>query len=266
MPEKASDPATGTEGSEEGAPGPETSEQEQLIAEHESLRGPLPTRILAELRSGAAQGGAKALGAISQGADALRLEVVETGLTGNRALVGHALGMRLLIPAEGVHGPRETAVLLYLFADGIAIRPTDDSPMSAVPLYGLHIVMPHVAAARWIYKAGRTAHANMNLEEEDRRVEGELAEWTIDDFRRSDQKLQVYMSPDLATPLYVYEHLGFVRVTFGARGGAQVRLKSALPESPEAYVRLWELFSKALGPGRVTMEQPSDDRGGVTGP
>ena len=99
--------------------------------------------MLAELRSGAGKSreiGAKAVGTLGSAAEALHLELVETKLTGERALLGHFLGMRLLIPAGRGHGPRETAALLYLFRDGLGIRPTDDAPLSAVPLYGLHIL------------------------------------------------------------------------------------------------------------------------------
>jgi hypothetical protein len=241
---------------------PASAEQEQLIAEHEAAHGPLPKRILAELRSGTQQGsavGAKAVGKLSEATEALRLEVVETKLEGERALVGHALGMRLLIPAEGIHGPRETAALLYLFGDAIAVRPTDDSPMSAVPLYGLHIVMPHVAVARWIYKTGRTAHANVDLAKEEQSVEGSLATWTVEDFRRADGKLQVFSVGELAGPVHLYQHLGLVRLAFAVSGGPVVRLKSALPEASGSYQRLWDLFGKVVGPSGLTIDPPAGE-------
>jgi hypothetical protein len=254
---------TGAAGStgDGGSPARGSEAQEQLIAEHEAVHGPLPGRVLAELRSGARQGGtagAEAVGKLGTATEALRLEIVETGLHGDRALAGHALGMRLLIPAEGVHGPRETAALLYLFGDALAVRPTDDSPMSAVPLYGLHIVMPHVAVARWVYKAGRTAHANVDLAKEEQDVEGSLASWTVDDFRAADDKLQVFVLTDLTGPVHLYQHLGLVRLAFAPGGGRPVRLKSALPESSTAYVRLWELFAKVVGPDRLTDQPPGE--------
>src|SRR5271156_5342693 len=95
--------------------GGESAPPEQQNADHEATHGPLPKRILAELRAGAQQAGAvgtKTGGQLVGAAEELRLEVVETHLEGKRALVGHALGMRLIIPAEGIHGPRETAALL----------------------------------------------------------------------------------------------------------------------------------------------------------
>jgi hypothetical protein len=238
-------------------------DQEQLIAEHEAAHGLLPKRILSELRSGAQKtsvASEKAAGVVGEATEALRLEVVETKLSGPRVLVGHALGMRLLIPAEGIHGPRETAALLYLFGDALAIRPTDDSPMSAVPLYGLHIVMPHVAVARWMYKAGRTAHANIDLAKEDeKKEEASIATWTVDDFRRADGKLQVFMFDKLEGEVYLYQRLGLVRLALQLVGGPIVRLKSALPETSGSYQRLWDLFVKVLGPTRLTIDKPAGE-------
>ncbi len=237
-------------------------QQEVLIAEHEATYGPLPKRILAELRSGVRQGGAvgaKAAGKMGEAAEALRLEVVETPLQGRRALVGHVLGMRLLIPAEGIHGPREAAALLYLFGDAIAIRPTGDWPMSAVPLYGLHIILPQVAVARWLYKAGRTAHANVDLADEARHVEDRLATWTVDDFGQADSRLQVFMAAELAGPVHLYQHLGLVRLAFALSGGPLVRLKSALPEPSAVSQRLWELLAKVLGPAGLTVDKPAGE-------
>jgi hypothetical protein len=265
-------------------PAPEAArEQERLIADHEARHGPLPGRILGELRSAERYGGAvgakaagavgtagaKAAGAVGTAgakaattvgasAEALHLEVVATGLTGPRALAGHVLGMRLLIPAEGVHGPRETAALLYLFHDALAIRPTDDAPMSAVPLIGLHILMPHVAMARWVYKAGRTAHANMDLAREEREFESSLAEWTVDDFRESTAKLTVHTTATIPTPVRLYEHLGFVRLAVPVPAGPPIRLKSALPESAAAYIQMWKLFDSLSWPNGLTMEEPPD--------
>ncbi len=260
---------TGSAGGGAGA----SDEQERIIAEHEAVHGPMPKRILAELRSRTQQAGgvageagsvaakaggvaAKAGGAVGEAAEALRLEIVETKLEGPRALVGHVLGMRLLIPAEGVHGPRETAALLYLFADAIAIRPTDDAPMSAVPLYGLHIVMPHVAVARWMYKAGRTAHANIDLAKDERGVEASLAEWTVDDFRQADDKLQVFMRSDIQGQVHLYEALGLVHLALQPAAGRMVRLKSSLPEPQSAYQHLWNVFAEVVGPAGLTVDKP----------
>jgi hypothetical protein len=236
------------------------AEQERLIAQHEAAHGPLPRRILGELRSGARWSGAagsKAAGALGSAAEALHLEIVATGLPGPRALVGHVLGMRLLIPAEGVHGPRETAALLYLFRDALAIRPTDDAPMSAVPLFGLHAIIPQVAIARWVYKAGRTAHANMDLVKQEKDFEASLGDWTVDDFREADPKLEVFELGSLPSATHLYQNLGLVRLTVPLPGGHPVRLKSAIPESSSAFVRMWELFGKVDWPAGLTMERPS---------
>lgn len=235
-------------------------DQEQIIARHEAVHGPMPKRILAELRSRSRQAGvvgAEAVNTVGEATEALRLEVVETKLEGPRVLVGHTLGMRLLIPAEGIHGPREAASLLYLFHDSIVIRPTDDAPMSAIPLYGLHIVMPQVAIARWAYKAGRTAHANIDLEKDEREVEASLVDWTVDDFRKADDKLQVFMLAEIPGFVHLYQHLGLVRLAFEAPGGRLVRMKSALPESSTAYRRLWDLFVEAFSPAKLTMDPPT---------
>jgi hypothetical protein len=253
-----------------GGPGAHEPGQDELIAAHEAAHGPLPGRILAELRSGAKQGGAagkRAVDKVGGATEALHLEVVETRFEGARALAGHALGMRLLIPAEGVHGPRETAALLYLFRDAIAVRPTDDAPMSAIPLYGLHIVMPHVAVARWVYKAGRTAHANLGLEREQQEFQSSLADWTVDDFRQADDKVEVFEVSDLAGPVHVYQHLGLVRLELEVAGHRLLRMKSALPESAATFVRLWQLFAEVLDTSRLTMEIPThhDDEGSSPG-
>lgn len=220
----------------------------------------MPKRVLAELRSRSQQAGVvgvEAANKVGEATEALRLEVVETKLEGPRALVGHTLGMRLLVPAEGIHGPREAASLLYIFGDSIAIRPTDDAPMSAIPLYGLHIVMPQVAIARWAYKAGRTAHANLDLEKDEKEVEASLMAWTVDDFRNADDKLQAFMLAQITDSIHLYQHLGFVRLAFEAPGGRLVRMKSALPESSAAYRQLWDLFVKAFSSARLTMDPPT---------
>lgn len=227
-------------------------------------------RILADLRSAGRTGksagaraaetvgsaGERAAGSLGSAAEALHLEVVRTQLTGERSLTGHVMGMRLLIPAEGVHGPRETAALLYLFRDALAIRPTDDAPMSAVPLFGLHMVMPEVAIARWLYKAGRTTHANMDLDRREQEFAAALDRWTVDDFREATAKLQVHTSADIPGQLHLYEHLGYVRMALPVAGGEAVRLKSALPEPAAAYVRMWELFDAVSWPHGLTMEVP----------
>lgn len=246
--------------SDDVSSGNAADEQEKIIAEHEAAHGPMPKRILAELRSRTQQAGVaatKAAGLAGEAAEALRLEVVETKLEGPRVLVGHVLGMRLLIPAEGVHGPREAAALLYLFGDAIAIRPTDDAPMSAVPLYGLHIVMPHVAVARWMYKAGRTAHANIDLEAQERDVEASLSKWTVDDFRSADSKVQVFALAQIEGQIHLYHELGLVHLAFQISSGSLVRMKSALPEPQGVYQRLWDLFAKLTGPARLTIDKPA---------
>jgi hypothetical protein len=248
------------------------AEQERLIADHEARHGPLPRRILGELRSaerhGAVAGakaagvvgtaGAKAAASVATSAEALTLEIVSTELTGARALAGHVLGMRLLLPAEGVHGPRETAALLYLFGDALAIRPTDDAPMSAIPLLGLHILMPHVAMAHWVYKAGRTAHANMDLAREEQDFKEMLSHWTVDDFREATTALDVHLTAGIPGPVRLYEHLGFVRLAVPRPGGTPIRMKSALPEPSPAYLRMWKLFDSVTWPQGLTMEGPPE--------
>lgn len=250
---------------------PSMTEQERLIADHHARHGPLPTRILGELRSAERHGataGARAAGAVGTvgtqaatavgaSAEALHLEVVTTDLAGARALAGHVLGMRLLIPPEGIHGPREAPALLYLFRDALAIRPTDDAPMSAIPLYGLHLVMPHVAVAHWVYKAGRTVHADLDLARQEEDFEAALPRWTADDFHEATAKLQVHPTAQIAGPVRLYEHLGFVWLTVPATGRPPVRLKSSLPESAAAYVRMWKLFDSVPWPQGLTMEEPA---------
>ena len=239
--------------------GPEQGQPAGPVSGH----GPLPHRILAELRTGgqrAQAAGAKAAGEVGRAAEPLGLEVVATTLDGPRALVGHVMGLRLLLPAEGVHGPRETAALLYLFRDAIALRPTDDAPMSALPLVRLHIVLPQMAVAHWIYKAGRVAHANLDLQRTDRAVETDLSAWTVDDFRAADDKLQVVPLDQLTGPVHLYQRFGFVRLAVAASARAPVRMKSALPESTGPYQRMWAVFATVLGVGRLTADPPAGEQ------
>ncbi|MGH8979944.1 MAG: hypothetical protein ACRDWE_02830 [Acidimicrobiales bacterium] len=220
---------------------------------------PPSRRVLAEIRTGAQRGdavGGRALGEAAHAAEALHLEIVETPLTGARALVGHVLGMRLCIPAHGIHGPRETPSLLYLFGDALAIRPTDDEPLSAVPLYGLHIVMPHVALAHWAYKAGRIAHANLDLERDNEKVEQGLQAWTAEDFRAADAKVQVFGVDGVPGPLHVYQHLGMVHVDVPVSGVPPLRMKSSLPESAATFVRMLEVLSKVPWTHGVSTARP----------
>lgn len=218
--------------------------------------------ILGELRNAAAKGvgeGARLTGDATNAAKALNLEIVDTTLRGGRALVGHIVGMRLLLPAEGIHGPRETAALVYLFGDALAVRPTDDAPMSAVPLVGLHMVLPQVAIGHWLYKAGRTAHANVELLKDEERFSASLENWTVDDFAAADPKLQVYRTTDLAAPVHLYQHLGLVRLSVPRQGDKPVRLKSSLPEPSSAFVKAWELFDVVTWPGGLSMGLPNGE-------
>ncbi len=221
-------------------------------------------RMLGELRRQAAVGvaaGGHAAAQLGHAAGAMTLEIVPTGLHGDRALVGHVLGMHLAIPASHLHGPRESPALLYLFADALAVRPTDDAPMSTVPLFGLHMVLPPVAVARWVYKAGRTEHANLDLVEEAQRFASSLEQWTVDDFADADPKLQVHRMEELAGTFHVYEHLGYAHLSIPVPDGRPVRLKSALPASSNAFVKLWQLFTLVSWPHGLSTEVPSAPAG-----
>lgn len=211
---------------------------------------------LGDLGSRAARGGAEGAHELGRAAESLRLQVLLSGLEGDRALLGHVLGMHLLLHAEGIHGPRETPALVYLFADALAVRPTDDAPMSTVPLLGLHMVLPPLAVARWLYKTGRIAHANVDLVKDARQFEESLATWTVDEFAEADPRLQVYRTHEIDGPVHVYEHLGFARLWVPVPGRGPVRLKSALPATSEAFARLEELFVAAHWPDGVSTETP----------
>ncbi|MDA8309166.1 MAG: hypothetical protein M0Z46_00855 [Actinomycetota bacterium] len=229
--------------------------------------------------------GERAADEVARATRAEALEVVPTRLEGSRALVGHVLGMHRSLPAGHLHGPREVPVLLYLFADGLAIRPTDDAPMSSVPVLGLHMLLPPLAVARWVYKAGRIEHANLDLMKDAQRFADSLATWTIDDFAAADEKLDVHRTTELSGPIHVYEHLGFAHVWVpphlapsdagagvaaaegtAARAGAAAaeesaskaapRLKSALPASSEAFVKLWQLFALVQWPEGLRTDVP----------
>ncbi len=219
----------------------------------------LRRRMLDDLRHGASGGaaaGAHAAATLGHAAEATRLEIATTGLHGPRSLVGHVLGMHLLLPASGIHGPRESPALVYLFADALAVRPTDDAPMSTVPAFGLHLVLPPLAVARWVYKAGRIEHANLDLVKDAQRFEESLATWTVDDFADADPKLEVYRASEMPGPLHVYQHLGFAYV-WVPTPDRPTRLKSALPVTSEAFVKLWGLFTLVSWSRGLSTEVPA---------
>lgn len=203
-----------------------------------------------------ATAGKRAATALGQATEAMHLEVVATGLHGDRVLLGHVLGCHLLLPAGGLHGPRQTPAVVYLFADAVAVRPSDDAPMSTVPLLGLHMVFPPLAVTRWLYKAGRIEHANLDLVTVARDFETAITDWTVDDFAEADPKLQVYRAASLDGPVHVYQHLGFAHLWLPVPGGHPVRLKSTLPVTAEGFAALWDLCHGAGWPQGTTMDAP----------
>jgi hypothetical protein len=266
----------GTEGTEEKPVGDDHSRSENLphpegdnaagsgvpSATSPGTEGPpgWHQHVLDNLRREAAAGtkaGEHAAAELGRAAQAMALEVVPTGLRGDRALVGHVLGMHLELPAAHLHGPREAPALLYLFADAVAIRPTDDAPMSTIPLFGLHMVLPPAAIARWVYKAGRIEHANLDLVKDAQRFADTLAQWTVDDFEDADPKLDVRRTRDLSQPLHVYEHLGYAHLLVPVPDGRPVHLKSALPASSNMFLKLWQLFTIVEWPQGLTTEVPA---------
>jgi hypothetical protein len=220
--------------------------------------------MIADLRRDAAVGEEEAgrvASELGQAAEAMVLEVVRTRLTGERALVGHVLGMHLVIPASHLHGPREAPALIYLFADALAFRPTDDAPMSTVPIFGLHMVLPPLAVARWVYKAGRIEHANLDLVEDEQRFADSLADWTVDDLAEADPKLEVFRLADLPGNLHVYEHLGYANIWLPVADGRPAHLKSALPATSDAFVKLWQLFTLVHWPNGLSTDVAADVHG-----
>jgi len=226
--------------------------------------GNLRRRMTDELRREAAaskQSEQHAAVELGHAARAIALEIVPSGLDGSRAIVGHVLGMHISLPAGHFHGPRQAPALLYLFADALAIRPTDDAPMSTVPMFGLHMVLPPAAVARWVYKAGRIEHANLDLVKEAERFASSIAEWTVDDFLEADPKLEVHRAAELTSPLHVYEHLGFANIAFHGADGRPVHLKSTLPVSSESFVKLWQLFALVHWAQGLSTEVPTGTDG-----
>ena len=138
--------------------------------------------------------------------------------------------------------------------------------MSTVPILGLHMVLPPLAVARWLYKAGRIEHANLDLVKDAQRFADSLAGWTVDDFAEADAKLQVYRSADVKGPLHVYEHLGFANlwVPPTTMEGRPVRFKSALPATSDAFVKLWQLFSLVHWPRGLRTDVPAHAHGPPT--
>ncbi len=202
--------------------------------------------------------GARAATKLGKAAEALHLEVTSTGLHDQRHLVGHVLGMHLDLRAGGLHGPRQTPVVLYLFADALAVRPSDDAPMSTVPLFGLHMVFPPAAVTHWLYKTGRIEHANLDLVEVAGTFEDALPSWTVDDFAGADPKLEVHRCDSLDAPVHVYERVGFAHLWVAPPGTGPLHLQSTLPPTPEAFARLWALFGAVTWPHGVVMEAPHD--------
>jgi hypothetical protein len=234
------------------------------MSEADTTKASTPGHVLHELSQRAARGeteGARAATELGQAADAIHLEIVATGLHGARVLVGHVLGMHLLLSAEGLHGPREAPALLYLFADALGTRPTGDAPMSTVPLFGLHMILPPVAVARWLYKAGRIAHANVDLVKDLDKFEASLSDWTVEEFAEADPELEVYRAGEIDGPVHVYEHFGFARVAVPTAGGRLVRLKSALPTTRGAIGRLRDLFGTVEWSHGLRSEAPVHGHG-----
>lgn len=217
----------------------------------------LRQRVAGGLRREAAAGeavGGRAAVELGHATEAMALGIVPTALSGERVLVGHVLGMHISLPAEHLHGPRQAPALLYLFADALAIRPTDDAPMSTVPIFGLHMALPPLAIARWVYKAGRIEHANADLVKDAERFAASLAEWTVDDFAEADPKLEVHRALDLPGALHVYEHLGFANLAVPVTEGRRVHLRSTLPASSQLSVKLWQLFASVDWPHGLSTE------------
>ncbi len=241
---------------------PSTASDAMTAAAQSAASPSLRRRVVRQLRrrliAGKSLGGGAAAD-LGQAAEALALEVISTDLAGDRVLLGHVLGMHLTFPAGHLHGPRQAPTLLYLFADALAVRPTDDAPMSTVPMFGLHMVLPPVAVARWLYKAGRIEHANLDLVKDAARFASSLAYWTVDDFSEADPKLEVYRTSDLPGPLHVYEHLGFAHIVIPVQGGRPVHLRSSLPVSSEIFVRLWQLFSRVDWPHDLRTDIPTEE-------
>jgi hypothetical protein len=205
--------------------------------------------------AGAAEG-ARTASALGKAAEAMRLEVISTGLRGDRVLVGHVLGTHLVMPAGGLHGPRQTPAVVYLFADALAVRPSDDAPMSTVPLFGLHMLFPPVAVTRWLYKAGRIEHANLDLVSVAREFEAAIVDWTVDDFADADPKLQVHRFDSVVGPVHVYDRLDFAHLWVPVSTGHPVHLKSTLPAPAEAFTALWEMFHAMNWPAGISMDAP----------
>jgi hypothetical protein len=219
------------------------------------LRG----RVAGGLRQGAAAAvaaGGHGASELNQATRALALQVAPTSLSGERALAGHVLGMHLLIPASHLHGPRQEPVLIYLFADALAIRPTRDAPMSSIPLPGLHMLLPPVAVARWVYKAGRVEHANLDLVKDEQRFADSLSQWTVDDFAQADQELDVHMAAELPGPLHVYGHLAYAHIYVPVPGERALRLKSDLPAAPGALEQLEQLCSSVKWAHGLSTQAP----------
>ena len=222
---------------------------------------------LQQLRRQVAAGttaGARAAASLGQAAAAVHLEVTATALHGDRVLLGHVLGLHVDLRAGGLHGPRQTPAVVYLFADALAVRPSDDAPMSRLPVLGLHMVFPPLAVTRWLYKAGRVEHANLDLVEVGRAFEAALPRWTVDDFAAADPKLDVHRLADMEGPVHLYDHLGFAHLVVPVPGGEPLRLQSTLPATPEGFARLWQLCAAMAWPGGLQMAPPP--REGDVGP
>lgn len=218
-------------------------------------------RLLGDLRRDAARGvttGARAATEMGHAAQALGLAVDVTGLQGPRVLLGQIRGMQQRLPAGDLHGPRETPALVYVFADALGIRPSDDAPMSTVPLFGLHLVLPPLAIARWVYKAGRVEHANLDLVADADRFAQSVDRWTVDDFAGADPKLEVRRAAEVLSPVHVYLNLGFAHLRIESPGMPPLHLKSALPTPAGAFAGVLELMGAVPWRHGLTTALPTD--------
>jgi len=124
---------------------------------------------------------------------------------------------------------------------------------------GLHMLLPHVAAAHLLYKTGRTLHANSALVEGTHALSDEVQDLTSHQFASADPLVLRLPVSGIATCFVRRNAIGGVSVVIRPEGGADdTKLKSSLPVPAVAYEDFRHLLEKAVTAARVMDGAPPE--------
>jgi len=162
-----------------------------------------------------------------------------------------ASGPDAVVPHCSQRSPSDAAYL-YFFTDALAVRRADAPPMSAVLVPGLHMLLPHVAAAHLLYKTGRTLHANSALVEGTHALSDEVQDLTSHQFASADPLVLRLPVSGIATCFVRRNAIDAVSVVIRPEGDADdTKLKSSLPVPAAGYEDFRRLLEKAVTAARV---------------